>query len=176
MKCVPGDPATMCPVLFKGSPLPAVIGLMLHSLLYVLSLSCKAVLSAMLAVLCCICGYGIVCPSLVYAGLSLFIMCGLYVNMVVCIVYAYNLAWGGPEKWQKRGRAKRVLSRFCRLIIKSRHILERSTFKFEVFREIFCFVFRLVYSQSISDRFSAHVRPVIQVAFQHVFQNMCTII
>ena len=21
---------------------------------------------------------------------------------------------GGPEKWQKRGRAKRVLSRFCR--------------------------------------------------------------
>ena len=83
---------------------------------------------------------------------------------------------GGPEKWQKRGRAKRVLSRFCRLIIKGHHhILKRSTFKFEVCREIFCFVFRLVYSQSISDRFSAHVRPVIQVAFQHVFSNMCTI-
>ena len=48
----------------------------------------------MLAVLCCICGYGIVCPSLVYAGLSLFIMCGPYVNMVVCVVYAYNLAKG----------------------------------------------------------------------------------
>ena len=46
----------------------------------------------MLAVLCCIYGYGIVCPSLVYAGLSLFIMCGPYVNMVVCVVYAYNLA------------------------------------------------------------------------------------
>ena len=65
---------------------------MLRSLLYVSSLSCKAVLSAMLAVLCCICGYGIVCPSLVYAGLSLFFMCGPYVNMVVCVVYAYNLA------------------------------------------------------------------------------------
>ena len=51
-----------------------------------------AVLSAMLAVLCCIYGYGIVCPSLVYAGLSLFIMCRPYVNMVVCVVYAYNLA------------------------------------------------------------------------------------
>ena len=64
VKCVPGDPATMCPVLFKGSrPLPAVIGLVLRNLSYVLSLSCKAVLSAMLAVLCCVYRYGIVCPS-----------------------------------------------------------------------------------------------------------------
>ena len=46
----------------------------------------------MLAVLCYVCGYGIVCPSLVYVGLSLFIMCGPYVNMVVGVVYAYNLA------------------------------------------------------------------------------------
>ena len=28
---------------------------------------------------------------LVYAGLSLFIVSGLYVFMVVCVVYAYNL-------------------------------------------------------------------------------------
>ena len=28
---------------------------------------------------------------LVYAGLSLFIISGLYVYMVVCVVYAYNL-------------------------------------------------------------------------------------
>ena len=28
---------------------------------------------------------------LVYAGLSLFIICGPYVYMVVCVVYAYNL-------------------------------------------------------------------------------------
>ena len=46
----------------------------------------------MLAVLCCIYGYGIVCLSLVYVGLSLFIICGPYVNMVVRVVYAYNLA------------------------------------------------------------------------------------
>ena len=45
----------------------------------------------MLAVLCYVCGYGIVCPSLVYAGLSLFIIGGRYVYMVVCVVYAYNL-------------------------------------------------------------------------------------
>ena len=37
-----------------------------------------------------------------------------------------------------------------------------STFKFELFLEIF-FEFHLVYSQSMSDRFSAHVRPVIHV-------------
>ena len=31
---------------------------------------------------------------LVYAGLSLFIISGLYVSMVVCVVYAYNLKTG----------------------------------------------------------------------------------
>ena len=31
---------------------------------------------------------------LVYAGLSLFIISGLYVYMVVCVVYAYNLTLG----------------------------------------------------------------------------------
>ena len=35
---------------------------------------------------------------LVYAGLSLFIMCGPYVNMVVCVVYVYNLAEGDKDK------------------------------------------------------------------------------
>ena len=57
---------------------------------------------------------------LVYVGLSLFIIYGLNVFMVVCVVYAYNLTWGGPEKWQKQGRAKWVLSHFCRLV-KKRH-------------------------------------------------------
>ena len=50
---------------------------------------------------------------LVYAGLSLFIISGPYLYVVVCVLYAYNLTWGGPEKWQKRGRAKQVLSHFC---------------------------------------------------------------
>ena len=30
---------------------------------------------------------------LIYAGLSLFIKSGLYVYMVVCVVYAYNLTF-----------------------------------------------------------------------------------
>ena len=32
---------------------------------------------------------------LVYAGLSLFIVNGPYLYVVVCILYAYNLTWGG---------------------------------------------------------------------------------
>ena len=68
--------------------------------------------------------------------------------------YAYNLTWG-PEKWQKWGRAKRVLSHFCRHIKESSSFLENSTFKSELFREIFYLYFRLVYSQSMSDQFSA---------------------
>ena len=76
---------------------------------------------------------------------------------------------GGPEKWQKRGRAKRVLSRFCRLVRKSRDYFRIAPLSLKCFREIF-FEFRLIYSQSISDRFSAHVRPVIHVIFPHVLQ------
>ena len=60
---------------------------------------------------------------LVYAGLSLFIINGPYVYVVICVVYTYNLTWG-PKNWQKHGRAKRVLSRFCRLVIKVMVLLE----------------------------------------------------
>ena len=80
---------------------------------------------------------------------------------------------GGPEKWQKWGRAKRVLYHFCHIVRKSHHF-QNSTFKFELVWEIF-FEFCLVYSQSMSDRFSAHIRLVIHVTFQHVFQICCTI-
>ena len=106
---------------------------------------------------------------LIYAGLSLFIISGLYVYMVVCIVYAYNLTWGGLKNGKNGGEPKRVLSCFCRVVRKSHGHFYNSTFKFELFREIF-FEFRLVYSQSISDRFSAHIRPVIHVTLRHVFQ------
>ena len=42
---------------------------------------------------CCVMlvGTALYVRLLVYAGLSLFIISGLYVYMVVCIVYAYNL-------------------------------------------------------------------------------------
>ena len=72
VKCIPRDPAITCPVLFKGSRSPLLLALALHSLLYILSLSHKVVLSVLLAVLCYACGYGIVCPSSGLCG-SIFI-------------------------------------------------------------------------------------------------------
>ena len=72
VKCVRGDPATMCPVLFKGSHSPLLLALALHSLLYVPFLSCEVVLGVLLAMLCYACGYGIVCPSSGLCG-SIFI-------------------------------------------------------------------------------------------------------
>ena len=72
MKCVPGDPAITCPVLFKGSRSPLLLALALHSLLYVPYLSRKGVLSVLLAMLCYACGYSIVCPSSGLCG-SIFI-------------------------------------------------------------------------------------------------------
>ena len=40
---------------------------------------------------------------LVYAGLSLFIISGPYLYMVVCILYTYNLTWGGLKNGKNRG-------------------------------------------------------------------------
>ena len=74
VKCVPGDPALMCPVLFKGSRSPLSLALALCSLLYVASLSRKAVLSALLAMLCCACRYGIVCPSSGFMQVYLYLL------------------------------------------------------------------------------------------------------
>ena len=83
-------------------------------------------------------------------------------------LYLWLYAWftritlhGGPEKWQKWGRAKWVLSRFC-LLGKSGHgcFCGKAPLRLIFFREIFL-RFRHVYSQSMSDRFSAHVRPVV---------------
>ena len=78
MKCVPGDPATMCPVLFKGSRFPVVIGLVLRNLSFVLSLSFKAVLSRLVAVLLYVLQVRYCLSVLVYAGLSIFIIVGPY--------------------------------------------------------------------------------------------------
>ena len=39
----------------------------------------------------------------VYAGLSLFIINGPYLYMVVCILYAYNLTWGGLKNRKNGG-------------------------------------------------------------------------
>ena len=39
----------------------------------------------------------------VYAGLSLFIISWPYLYMVVCILYAYNLTWGGLKNGKNGG-------------------------------------------------------------------------
>ena len=74
VKCIPGDPALTCPVLFKRSRSPLSLALAFHSLLYVASLSRKVVLSVLLAVLCYACGYGIVCPSSGFMQVYLYLL------------------------------------------------------------------------------------------------------
>ena len=94
VKCVPGDPAITCPVLFKGSRSPLSFCLALGSLLYVPSLSHNAVLYVLLAMLCYPCGYGIVYPSSCLCRSIFVYKSGPCVYMVVCVVYAYNLTFG----------------------------------------------------------------------------------
>ena len=103
VKCVPRDPAITCPVLFKGS----------HSLLS-LALLCVAYCTLHPYLIrrylvfcwpCCVmlAGTALYIRLLVCAGLSLFIISGLYVYVVVCVVYAYNLTWKQPRLIAKLG-------------------------------------------------------------------------
>ena len=163
VKCIPGDPAITCPVLFKGSRSPLLLAFALHSLLYVSSLSRKAVLSVLLAVLCYACGYSIVCLSSGLYG-SIFIY---YKRALRIYGYAYNHTWGA-WKMAKTGESQTGSVSFLSCCKERPWWFWTSTFKSELFREIF-FEFRLVYSQSMSDRFSAHVRPVIHVTLCRVF-------
>ena len=54
---------------------------------------------------CCVMFTGTVLSVriLVYAGLSLFVLRGPYLYMVVCILYAYNLTWGGLKNGKNGG-------------------------------------------------------------------------
>ena len=115
LKCVPGDPVIMCPVLFKGSCSLLLLALALCSLLYIPSLSCKAVLRIFLAVLCYACRYGIVCPSSGLCG-SIFIY---YKRALRIYGYAYNLTWGGLKNGKNGGEPNRFCH-FC-LVVKKGH-------------------------------------------------------
>ena len=86
-KCVPGDPAITCPVLYKRFPLPAGIGLAFRNLLCVVALSRKVVLRVLLAVRCYACGYGIVCPSYgLYGSIFIYYKAGFtYIWLYVCL-------------------------------------------------------------------------------------------
>ena len=91
MRCIPGDPAITFPVLFKGSCSPLSL-----ALLYVAYCTLRPYLVRRYLVFCWLCcvmlvGTALYIRLLVCAGLSLFIISGLYVYVVVCVVYAYNL-------------------------------------------------------------------------------------
>ena len=91
VKCIPRDPAITYPVLFKGSCSPLSL-----ASLSVAYCTLRPYLVRWYLVFCWPCcvmlvGTALCIRLLVYAGLSLFIIGGLYVYMVVCVVYAYNL-------------------------------------------------------------------------------------
>ena len=91
VRCIPRDPAITCPVLFKGSRC-----LLSLALLYVAYCTLRSYLVRWYLVFCWLCcvmlaGMALYIHLLVCAGLSLFIISGLYVYVVVCVVYAYNL-------------------------------------------------------------------------------------
>ena len=107
-------------------------------------------------------------------GLSVVYCCrALLVTGCTCI-YAYNLAWGGLKNGKNGGEP----NGFCLVFVVRRIVFEscddlrkRAPLSFIIFREIFFYYFRRFYSQSTSDRFSAHVRPVIHVVFYHAFSK-----
>ena len=76
---------------------------MLRNLSYVLCLSLKAVLSHLAAVLYSVLWARYCLSIVVYVGVSLFILVGPFVCLVVCVIYAYNLAWGGLKNGKKGG-------------------------------------------------------------------------
>ena len=106
----------------------------------------------------------------------IYYLCGRALPVIGCTcVYAYNLAWGGLKNGKNGGEP----NGFCLVFVVRRKIFrnfhgnlrKRAPLSFIIFREIFFCSFRHFYSQSISDRFSAHVRPVIQVAYCHAFSK-----
>ena len=87
-----------------------------------------------------------------YMGLSLFII-RRALRIYGCMhVYAYNLTWGGLKNGKNWGRAKRVLSPFCRIEDRS-FSFWNSTFKFQLFAGDFLLIPPCL--------FTVHVRPVL---------------
>ena len=147
----------LCALFYLKGLLPVVIGLVLRNLSYVLCLSFKAVLSHLAAVLYYVLRVRYCLSVLVYAGVSLFIIVGPYVYLVVCIIYTYNLAWGGLKNGKNGGEP----NRFCLVFVMRKNnfgilgkLKERGTFKF-------CFVsgdFLLLIPPYL---FTVHIRPVL---------------
>ena len=89
----------------------------------------------------------------VYAGLSLFIISGPYLYMVVCVLYAYNLTWGGLKNGKNGGEptgSVSFLSSMKRSLNKLRRVAPLSLIYFGRFSILIppCL-------------FTVHVRPVL---------------
>ena len=131
----------MCPLLFKGSR--SLLLLALRSVTYLMSCTylLGRVLNRLAAVLYYVSRVRYCLSALVYAGVSLFIIVGPCVCLVVCVIYAYNLAWGGLKNGKNGGEPYG----FCPVFVVRKSnfgilgkLKERSTFKFLfLFREIF---------------------------------------
>ena len=131
----------LCALFYLKGPAPCCYWLSVSNLSYVLYLSFKAVLSCLAAVLYYMSRVRYCLSALVYAGVSLFIIIGPCVYLVVCVIYAYNLAWGGLKNGKNGGEP----NGFCLVFVVRKSdfgilgkLKERSTFKFLfLFREIF---------------------------------------
>ena len=89
---------------------------------------------------------------MVYVGLSLFIISRLYIYMVVCVIYAYNLTWGGLKNGKNGGEPKWVLSHFCHVIKKGHGHFRIAPLSFNCSGD-----FLLI----LPCLFTVHVRPVL---------------
>ena len=117
-----------------------------------MALSHKAVLKVLLAVLCCSCGYGIVCPSYgLYGSIFIYYKVGLRVSGFMH-TYAYNFTWGGLKNGKNGGEP----NGFCLIFVvlkKGSCSFWNSTFKFQLFQEIFFLILPCL--------FTVHIRPVL---------------
>ena len=130
---------------------------MLCNLSYILCLSFRVVLSRLAAMLFYVLRVRYCLSVLVNTGLSLFIIVGPYLYLVVCVVYAYNLAWGGLKFGKNGGEPNGsclvfvVKKNNCELL---GNLRKRAPLSFILFREIF---FLLI----PPFLFTVHIRPVL---------------
>ena len=117
----------------------------------------KAVLSCLAAVLYYVLWVRHCLSVLVYAGVSLFIIVGPYVCLVVCVIYAYNFAWGGLKNGKNGGEP----NGFCLVFVVRKIILEFLVNLRKGAPSSFCFVsgdFLLLIPPYL---FTVHIRPVL---------------
>ena len=116
-----------------------------------MALSHEAVLRVLLAVQCCSCGYGIVCPSYgLYGSISIYYKEGLCV--CGCMhTYAYNLTWGGLKNGKNGGEP----NGFCLIFV----MLKKGRVRFGIAPLSFNCFGRFSFNSALL--FTVHIRPVL---------------